>query len=141
MDQNLNKTWNVGAREAVDVIKEVYQRDAAGESIIRPVLAYYGAGRAWLPPTSRAGRDRGLMARPGGGSASRLLQRADKACRVDQLVQAGAAVNRGGRMRPGFDVVRKAVLNCVSRAAGLWFEPDRNRSFFPSKAGHNRSTT
>src|SRR5207249_4624202 len=47
------KTSNVNAKEALAVINDVYRRVAEGESIICPVLAYYGAGRAWLPSNQR----------------------------------------------------------------------------------------
>ena len=30
-------------------------------------------------------------------------------------------------MRPGFEVVRRAVLSCVPQADGLWFDPDREQ--------------
>ena len=43
------RTTNVDAKEALDIIRGAYKLDASGESIICPVLAYYGAGRAWLP--------------------------------------------------------------------------------------------
>src|SRR5208337_3401400 len=35
------------------------------------------------------------------------------------------AVNRGGRFRPGFEVVRQAVLRCVPDADRMWFDGDR----------------
>src|SRR5439155_12414946 len=47
--QGGKRTTNADAKEALDIIREVYWRDASGESIICPVLAYYAAGRAWLP--------------------------------------------------------------------------------------------
>ena len=39
--------------------------------------------------------------------------------------EAIAAVNRGGRFRPGFEVVRGAVLRCVPGADRMWFDGDR----------------
>ena len=39
--------------------------------------------------------------------------------------EAIAAVNRGGRLRPGFEVVRQAVLRCVPGADRMWFDGDR----------------
>ncbi|HEX9255594.1 MAG TPA: ATP-binding protein, partial [Candidatus Angelobacter sp.] len=47
------RTSNVEARQALEYVREIYNRDSAGEQIICPVLAYYGAGRAWLPSNER----------------------------------------------------------------------------------------
>ena len=40
--------------------------------------------------------------------------------------EAIAAVNRGGRFRPGFEVVRRAVLKCVPGADRMWFDGERS---------------
>ncbi|HVA47865.1 MAG TPA: AAA family ATPase [Pirellulales bacterium] len=39
--------------------------------------------------------------------------------------EAIAAVNRGGRFRPGYEIVRRAVLRCVPGADGMWYDGDR----------------
>jgi len=35
--------------------------------------------------------------------------------------------NRGGQWRPGFDVVRRAILGCVPGADSVWFDVDRDQ--------------
>jgi len=49
----VKRTSNAGAREALSYVQEIYTRDAAGENVLCPVLAYYGAGRAWLSSNDR----------------------------------------------------------------------------------------
>ena len=34
-------------------------------------------------------------------------------------------VNRGGKWRPGFEVVKQAILRCIPEATDLWFDGDR----------------
>jgi predicted ATP-binding protein involved in virulence len=46
-------TTNADAGDARRIIKDVYAKDSAGENVLCPVLAYYGAGRAWLPSNER----------------------------------------------------------------------------------------
>jgi predicted ATP-binding protein involved in virulence len=41
-----SRTSNVGAKDALKVITELFERDESGENIWFPVIAYYGAGRA-----------------------------------------------------------------------------------------------
>src|SRR5712692_4002077 len=136
--QGGKRTTNVDAKEALDMIRGIYQRDASGESIICPVLAYYGAGRAWLPSNQR------LPAEVKANGAARrwaaFYDCFNERIRFDELRkwfhrETTAAGNRGGRMRPGFEVVRRAVLGCVSQADGLWFDPDREQIVL-SIAGH-----
>lgn len=122
------RTTNVDAKAALEIVQDIYRRDMAGASVICPVLAYYGAGRAWLPSTQR------LPAEPKlNGPARRwaaFQDCLDERIRFDELRawfhrETTAAGNRGGRMRPGFEVVRRAVLACVPGADGLWYDPDR----------------
>ena len=35
-------------------------------------------------------------------------------------------MNRDGQFRPGFEVVRRAVLRCVPGADRMWFDGDRS---------------
>jgi len=128
--QGGKRTTNADAKEALDIIRDIYQRDAAGESIICPVLAYYGAGRAWLPSNERLPAEA-----KANGAARRWAAFYDcfnERIRFDELRkwfhrETTAAGNRGGRMRPGFEVVRRAVLGCVPQADELWFDPDREQ--------------
>ena len=132
------RTTNNDAKAALDIIGDIYRRDAAGESIICPVLAYYGAGRAWLPSNQRLPAEV-----KSNGPARRWAAFYDcfnERIRFDELRtwfhrETTAAGNRGGRMRPGFEVVRRAVMGCVPNADRLWFDPDREQIVL-SIAGH-----
>ena len=94
------------------------------------MIAYYGAGRAWLPH-----RERYKSAAASNEPARRWAAFYDclnERIRIADLNQwfhreAIAAVNRGGRFRPGFEVVRQAVLRCVPGADGMWFDGDRGQ--------------
>jgi predicted ATP-binding protein involved in virulence len=121
-------TSNADAREALAVIAEIYRRDSAGEQVLCPVLGYYGAGRAWLPSNRREPKGTGK------GPARRWAAFYD--C-FEERIRTGdlqrwfhrettAAGSRGGRMRPGFEAVKSAVLGCVPGANDLWFDPDRD---------------
>ena len=127
------KTTNSAAREALETIRDIYSRDAGGESIVCPVLAYYGAGRAWLPSNARTARE----TRP---PKTALRWGAFYDCFEERIrfgdlrawfhAETTAAGNRGGRMRPGFEVVRLAVLRCVPGAEDLRFDADRSEIVF-----------
>lgn len=121
------KTTNAGAKEALEIIRDIYERDQSGEPIICPVLAYYGAGRAWLP-SNRASRDKS-----NGGPARRwaaFYKCFSEEIRFAELTdwfrrEAIAAGNRKGLGRPGFHAVQRAIRRCVPYADGVWFDGDR----------------
>lgn len=125
--QRGGKTTNAGAKEALEIISKIYQRDQSGESIVCPVLAYYGAGRAWLP-SNKSKKDKA-----NGGPARRwaaFYKCFSEEIRFAELTdwfrrEAIAAGNRKGQVRPGFEVVRRAIMRCVPDADGVWFDPDR----------------
>lgn len=117
------------AKEALSVIAEIYARDAEGQHVLCPVLAYYGAARAGLSSNERK-KDKA-----NGGPARRWAAFYDcfnERIRFAELtdwfiretIEAG---NRKGRMRPGFEVVKLAVLGCVPDADDIWFDPDREQ--------------
>jgi predicted ATP-binding protein involved in virulence len=124
------RTTNAEAKEALAIIRDVYKRDESGEPVICPILAYYGAGRAWLPSKERM---------PGepktNGPARRWAAFYDcfnERIRFAELRgwfhrETTAAGSRKGRMRPGFEVVRRAILRCVPDADEVWFDPDREQ--------------
>ena len=117
------------ASEALAIIWDIYKRDDLGENVICPVLAYYGAGRAWLPPKFPFG-----FPEPNSDELPRRWS-AFRDCFNQNISfedlrkwfqrETTAAGNLGGRMRPGFEAVKRAVLNCVPNADKLWFDPDR----------------
>lgn len=127
------RTSNAEAKRALEYVRSIFARDSAGEEVLCPVLAYYGAGRAWLPSNQRA---------PGesktNGPARRWAAFYDcfnERIRFDELNrwfhrETTAAGNLGGRMRPGFEVVRRAILRCVPDSDGVWFDSDREQIVF-----------
>ena len=93
------------------------------------MIAYYGAGRAWL-----SHRERPESRSAAAGRARRWAAFYD--C-LNERIRIGdlgdwfhretiAAVNRDGRFRPGFEVVRRAVLRCIPGADRMWFDGDRS---------------
>jgi predicted ATP-binding protein involved in virulence len=115
-----------GSLDATKRIEELYRRDTEGERILFPVLAYYGAGRAWLPSREPLRGERIE------GSARRW--KAFDGCFDERIrfwelaewfrretVERG---NRGGSWRPGFGAVRRAVLGCVPGAEEVWLDAD-----------------
>lgn len=123
------RTSNLEAKRALAYVKDIYARDSAGENVLCPVLAYYGAGRAWLSSNERVPKPQK------NGPARRWAAFYDcfnERIRFAELqkwfsresVERG---NRGGRWRPGFEAVRRAVLNCVPGAQDVRFDPDRDQ--------------
>lgn len=123
------KATNAGAKDALEVVADAYRRSNAEEQVLLPVIAYYGAGRAWLShhdrPKSRSAASG--RARRWGAFYDCLNERIRVADLGDWFHrEAVAAVNRAGRFRAGYEVVRTAVLRCVPGADGMWFDGDRN---------------
>jgi predicted ATP-binding protein involved in virulence len=120
------RTSNADAKEALTYIRSIYTRDREGENVLCPILAYYGAGRAWLPSNARVPKSKT------NGPARRWAAFYDcfsERIRFAELkewfsretVERG---NRGGRWRPGFESVRRAILRCVPNAEDVWFDTD-----------------
>lgn len=128
--EGATKTSNKEAKQALAIVQDVYRRDAAGENVLCPVLAYYGAGRAWLPSNQRISKESKLA-----GQARRWAAFYDcfneriRFADVNQWVRREflATANRKGRWRPGFEAMKHAVLACVPGANDLWFDPDRDQ--------------
>lgn len=123
------RTSNADAKEALAFVRDIYERDSAGAHVLCPVLAYYGAGRAWLSSNERIPKPHK------NGPARRWAAFYDcfnERIRFAELrrwfsresVERG---NRSGRWRPGFEAVRRAVLGCVPEADDIRFDPDRDQ--------------
>jgi predicted ATP-binding protein involved in virulence len=121
------RTSNSEAKQALTYIREIYRRDSAGEQVLCPVLTYYGAGRAWLSSNERI-----PIASKSNGSSRRWAAFYDsfnERIRFAELrkwfhKETTAAGSRGGRLRPGFEAVKRAILWCVPDADGVWFDAD-----------------
>lgn len=125
-----NRTSNGQAQAALALIRDYYDRVRQGQQILCPVLAYYGAGRGWLPSRERSG-----PASSGDGPARRWAAFYDcfnERIRFAELTrwfqrETTEAGNRQGRMRPGFEAVRRAILRCVPDSDEVRFSSDLNQ--------------
>lgn len=122
------RTSNVEAKEALGAIQSIYQQDAAGGKLLCPVLAYYGAGRAWLPSAER--RRSSTKAAPA-RRWDAFYDCFNERIRFSELHRwfRRESIERGqlgGAWRPGFGVVRSAILACVPGADDCWFDGDRD---------------
>jgi predicted ATP-binding protein involved in virulence len=121
------KVSNAASKEVMALIWSAYERIGRGEQILLPVTCYYGAGRAWLAHNER----QKAKAKPN-GPANRweaFYDCLNERIRVADLAhwfrgEHIAMGNRQGRSRPGFDVVRRAVLACIPGADGVWYDSD-----------------
>ena len=123
-----SRTTNAEAEEARRIIENHFSRDSAGENVQSPVIAYYGAGRAWLP--SRARSSAGLKPRRPARRWEAFYDCFEERIRLNDLRiwfqrEAIASANRAGRWRPGYEVVKRAIVQCVLGADDLWYDGDR----------------
>ena len=120
------RTSNAEAKEALGNIKAIYDRDMAGQDVLCPVLAYYGAGRAWLASNARIpkAKTNGLARRWAAfyDCFSERIRFAELNTWFSR--EATERGNRRGRWRPGFQAVRSAILRCVPGAEEVWFDTD-----------------
>ncbi|MEX1040848.1 MAG: AAA family ATPase [Pirellulaceae bacterium] len=113
---------------ARDYIRGLYHRSSEGAEVLLPIVAYYGAGRAWLPHNERS-RSPSRSYEPANRWAAfydclnERIRMADlRQWFWDETTERG---NRGGKYRPGFEVVKWAILRCVPGANEIWFDVDR----------------
>jgi predicted ATP-binding protein involved in virulence len=124
---NGSRTSNTAAKKALDAIAGLFQQIAAGEKIWLPIVAYYGAGRAWLPSNQREKATTiSTPARRWDAFYDCFAER----IRVADLhtwfqKEVIAAVNHQGQLRPSYEVVKLAILRCIPAADNLWFDPER----------------
>ncbi|MGL4498127.1 MAG: AAA family ATPase [Planktothrix sp.] len=125
---NGSRTSNTEAKKVIDFISILFERDQVGEKIWFPVIGYYGAGRTWLPSnTSRktAKLEQGINRR-----WDAFYDCFEERIRLADLQtwfqkEALSALQRNGKMRPSYDVVKWAILRCIPGADDLWFDGDR----------------
>jgi predicted ATP-binding protein involved in virulence len=118
---------NAASKEVMALIWSAYEQVSRGEHIVFPVICYYGAGRAWLSHNERK-----KAKAKANGPANRweaFYDCLNERIRVADLAhwfqgEHIAMGNRQGRYRPGFEVVRRAILACVPEADGVWYDGD-----------------
>ena len=123
------RTTNADAKQALTCIKALFARDGAGENVLCPILAYYGAGRAWLPSNARVPKEgnNGLARRWAAFYdcfSERIRPGELRSWFKREAIERG---NQAGRWRPGFETVRDAILRCVPGAGDVWFDTDRDQ--------------
>lgn len=121
------RTSNAAAKKALGIIDKHFADDRAGKNPLSPVIAYYGAGRAWLPSRDRSAK---------GGNKNDLPRRwhAFYDCLAERIRlidlqrwfrrEATAALTYGN-WRPGYNAVENAILRCLPDAASLRYDGDR----------------
>ncbi len=123
------KVSNADSKEVLALMWSTYEKVSQGEQVLLPVICYYGAGRAWL-----AHNERKKAKAKSNGPANRweaFYDCLNERIRIADLAQwfQGEHIemgNRRGKHRPGFDVVRRAVLACIPGADGVWYDSDSN---------------
>jgi predicted ATP-binding protein involved in virulence len=123
------RTTNADAKECLALVKDIYDRDAEGQNVLCPVVAYYGAGRAWLPSNERLPKGKA------NGPARRWEAFYDcfsERIRFSDLNQwfrneTTERGNHAGRWRPGADVVRRVIIECIPEATDIWFDTDQDQ--------------
>ena len=126
--QDGRRTTNAEARSALKIIERHFSNVHAGQSVLSPVVAYYGAGRAWLPSRNR--RDQSIKRSGPSRRWEALYDCFNERIRLADLHvwfrrEALAFASRSGSWRPGYGVVKRAILRCVPDADDLWYDGDR----------------
>lgn len=125
---NGSRTSNTEAKQALDIISTLFQQVESGAKIWLPVMAYYGAGRSWLPSNQRD--PKALTNTLPSRRWDAFYDCFEERIRITDLhtwfqKEAIASFNRQGQMRSGYNVVKFAILRCIPDADDLWFDGDR----------------
>ena len=149
ISKNRIRTSNTGAKKALNIIKSHFSAIQSGINTLTPIVAYYGAGRAWLPSRSRSRGSVNASSRSRRWSA--FYDCFEERIRLTDLQEwfkreAIAFASSGGQWRSGYHAVKTAVLRCVLDADDIWYDGDREeivlsiqgtaRSFASLSAGY-----
>jgi predicted ATP-binding protein involved in virulence len=123
-----SRTSNSDSKKAMQIIAQLFEQDRTGEKAWLPIIAYYGAGRAWLPSNSRDRKTK--LANEPSRRWDAFYDCLAERIRINDLQnwfhrEAIAALNNHGEMRMAYKVVKFAILHCIPEAVNLWFDPDR----------------
>ncbi|MFT3880113.1 MAG: AAA family ATPase [Gemmatales bacterium] len=121
------KVSNDASKDVLNSIWSAYDQVNKGQKVLLPVICYYGAGRAWL-----AHNERKKAKAVSNGPANRweaFYDCLNERIRVSDLARwfRGEHIemgNRHGKYRPGFEVVRRAILACMPGADSIWYDSD-----------------
>jgi predicted ATP-binding protein involved in virulence len=122
-----SRTSNAEAKEMQQYVSQQVANDAAGEPTIFPALAYYGAGRAWLPSNVPKEPKQAVTL-----SHTRFDAYYDcfrERIRLSELVtwfrnETLTSLRQDGRFRPGYHAVRQVILRCLPGATDCWYDAD-----------------
>ena len=122
---NGSRTSNTGAKEALEIISTLFHRVGAHEKIWLPIVAYYGAGRAWLASNQR--RDPKFLNNKPSRRWDAFYDCFEERIRIADIQnwfqkEAIASVNHQGQIRPSFKVVEWAILNCIPDVDAIWYD-------------------
>ena len=119
-----------GSAYGLEVARALVKKTQEPKSgTILPLLAYYGAGRLWLEPNAPKKKKEGAPVQ----DKADLLRFApyrgclDSRCRArdlnNWLLQHDWDAYQTGEADPGYELVKKALVNCLPEATGLRFAP------------------
>lgn len=122
-----DKVSNAASKTVLTKIWSAYEGVDRGDQVLLPVICYYGAGRAWLAHNER--RKAKARADVPANRWEAFYDCLNERIRIADLAHwfQGEHIvmgSRQGRYRPGFDVVRRAVLACVPDADAIWYDGD-----------------
>ena len=127
--KNRVRTSNTDSKKALNIVGSHFSAIESGASILTPIVAYYGAGRAWLPSRSRSRSS----ANTSGPSRrwSAFYDCFEERIRLTDLQEwfkreTIAFAGSGGRWRSGYHAVKTAILRCVLDADDIWYDGDRD---------------
>ena len=125
--QTGTRTSNADAKKALGIIDKHFSDDRTGKNALSPVIAYYGAGRAWLSSRDRSAKGRNKNDRPRRWNAfyDCLAERIRLIDLQRWFRREATAALTNGNWRPGYKAVENAILRCLPDAAGLHYDADR----------------
>jgi predicted ATP-binding protein involved in virulence len=122
-----SRTSNAEAKDMLKWVKQHFKTDARGEPVLFPVLAYYGAGRAWLP--SNVTRDQKAAFNSSHTRFDAYHDCFRERIRLAELVnwfrnETLSSLRRNGKFRPGYHAVRQVILRCLPDSTDCWYDAD-----------------
>jgi predicted ATP-binding protein involved in virulence len=114
------------APKALEIIQHIYSLGGDAPPPLCPILAYYGAARAWIPSHERPKIKARLdgPARRWDAFDGALEDRIRFSDLQNWFLKEALQALHLGHMRPGFEVVKRAILHCIPQAQDIWFDAD-----------------
>ena len=114
-------------KDAREITKTQFDRIEDDEKLILPIIAYYGAGRAWLPHAERSRKPKQSkeIAKKYDAYYDCLSERIRVADLIQWFWDETTEKGNSGKSRPGFEIVKWAILKCIPDADGAWFDTGR----------------